>query len=337
MGPEVFYAGHAFDSVQLRRDVPGTHLDTTLQAACALILGSPNTVIDRLICPEGRFALPNARPSCEGRYPGLFRVASAVTTGGNPIGPVRGGGPSSDGRGHRRRRRHRGTRPRPRRERPRSAHRRGLPPARRTDANAAVLGAPVRHSPDRAQPRQAPQVLALGAARRATDARRDRPWEEGQPGCRRSARASRDHRPRRRTHRCDPRRRRSLGPGRRTHAPRRGTGRPGPRSVPGRRAAARDAAGRVVVADRPLHRRGRAPHHRSRPRVAGDPQLNSAATPAYGVPGPFLWTDRPAHHRSRSPLRTAATRRLELPPAGRADPRAGVDRRRCTRPERTPS
>ncbi len=42
MGPEMFYAGHAFDSVPLRRNVPGTHLDTTLQAACALLLGTAN-------------------------------------------------------------------------------------------------------------------------------------------------------------------------------------------------------------------------------------------------------------------------------------------------------
>ena len=41
MGPEVFYAGHGFASVQQRRDVPGTHLDMTLQAACALILRTP--------------------------------------------------------------------------------------------------------------------------------------------------------------------------------------------------------------------------------------------------------------------------------------------------------
>ncbi len=41
MGAEVFYAGHGFASVQLRRDVPGTHLDMTLQAACALILRTP--------------------------------------------------------------------------------------------------------------------------------------------------------------------------------------------------------------------------------------------------------------------------------------------------------
>ncbi len=41
MGTEVFYAGQAFASAQLRRDVPGTHLDMSLQAACALILRSP--------------------------------------------------------------------------------------------------------------------------------------------------------------------------------------------------------------------------------------------------------------------------------------------------------
>jgi len=42
MGPAVFYAGHGFASVQVRRNVPGTYLDMTLQAACALILGSSN-------------------------------------------------------------------------------------------------------------------------------------------------------------------------------------------------------------------------------------------------------------------------------------------------------
>jgi len=42
MGPEVFYAGHAFASVRLRRNVPGTHLDMTLQEACAFILGKAN-------------------------------------------------------------------------------------------------------------------------------------------------------------------------------------------------------------------------------------------------------------------------------------------------------
>ncbi len=45
LGPEVFYAGDAFASVRLRRHVPGTHLDTTVQGACALILGPPCRVI----------------------------------------------------------------------------------------------------------------------------------------------------------------------------------------------------------------------------------------------------------------------------------------------------
>jgi methanogenic corrinoid protein MtbC1 len=41
LGPDVFYAGSAFGSVRLRRHVPGTHLNTNLQGACALILGPP--------------------------------------------------------------------------------------------------------------------------------------------------------------------------------------------------------------------------------------------------------------------------------------------------------
>ena len=41
LGPAVFYAGDAFGTVRLRRHVPGTHLDSTLQAACELILGPP--------------------------------------------------------------------------------------------------------------------------------------------------------------------------------------------------------------------------------------------------------------------------------------------------------
>jgi hypothetical protein len=41
MGAEVYYAGSAFASVRLRRHVPGTHLDSTLQSACDLILGQP--------------------------------------------------------------------------------------------------------------------------------------------------------------------------------------------------------------------------------------------------------------------------------------------------------
>ncbi len=40
MGPDVFYAGGAFSSARQRRHVPGTHLDTTLQGACALILAT---------------------------------------------------------------------------------------------------------------------------------------------------------------------------------------------------------------------------------------------------------------------------------------------------------
>ena len=40
LGPEVFYAGDAFGTVRLRRHVPGTHLDTNLQGACDLILGT---------------------------------------------------------------------------------------------------------------------------------------------------------------------------------------------------------------------------------------------------------------------------------------------------------
>jgi len=40
LGAEVFYAGHAFSSARLRRNVPGTHLDTNLQDACALLLRS---------------------------------------------------------------------------------------------------------------------------------------------------------------------------------------------------------------------------------------------------------------------------------------------------------
>jgi methanogenic corrinoid protein MtbC1 len=37
-GAEVYYAGNAFASVRLRRHVPGTHLNSTLQSACDLIL-----------------------------------------------------------------------------------------------------------------------------------------------------------------------------------------------------------------------------------------------------------------------------------------------------------
>ncbi len=42
LGAEVFYAGGAFASARQRRHVPGTHLDSTLQSACALILGAPS-------------------------------------------------------------------------------------------------------------------------------------------------------------------------------------------------------------------------------------------------------------------------------------------------------
>jgi hypothetical protein len=40
LGPEVFYAGSAFATIRQRRNVPGTHLGTTLQGACAIILRS---------------------------------------------------------------------------------------------------------------------------------------------------------------------------------------------------------------------------------------------------------------------------------------------------------
>ncbi len=40
LGPEVFYAGDAFASARQRRDLPGTHLDTTLRGACEVILGA---------------------------------------------------------------------------------------------------------------------------------------------------------------------------------------------------------------------------------------------------------------------------------------------------------
>jgi methanogenic corrinoid protein MtbC1 len=42
LGPAVFYAGSAFSSARLRRNVPGTHLNTTLQGACTLILEAPS-------------------------------------------------------------------------------------------------------------------------------------------------------------------------------------------------------------------------------------------------------------------------------------------------------
>jgi methanogenic corrinoid protein MtbC1 len=43
LGVEVFYAGGAFASASQRRHVPGTHLGSTLQSACALILGTAST------------------------------------------------------------------------------------------------------------------------------------------------------------------------------------------------------------------------------------------------------------------------------------------------------
>ncbi len=39
LGPEVFYAGEAFGSARLRRNVPGTHLDTDLRGARDVLLG----------------------------------------------------------------------------------------------------------------------------------------------------------------------------------------------------------------------------------------------------------------------------------------------------------
>ena len=45
LGPEVFYAGGAFGSVRLRRNVPGTHLDANLQSACSLILGQEDMTV----------------------------------------------------------------------------------------------------------------------------------------------------------------------------------------------------------------------------------------------------------------------------------------------------
>jgi hypothetical protein len=36
--PELFYAGNAFSTAELRRDLPGTYLGTRLQAASSLIL-----------------------------------------------------------------------------------------------------------------------------------------------------------------------------------------------------------------------------------------------------------------------------------------------------------
>jgi hypothetical protein len=38
LGPDVFYAGAAFGTVRLRRNVPGTHLDTDLRGASEILL-----------------------------------------------------------------------------------------------------------------------------------------------------------------------------------------------------------------------------------------------------------------------------------------------------------
>ncbi len=42
LGPEVFYAGDAFGSVRLRRNVPGTHLDGGIRKASEVLLESSN-------------------------------------------------------------------------------------------------------------------------------------------------------------------------------------------------------------------------------------------------------------------------------------------------------
>lgn len=42
MGIDVFYAGEAFATVRLRRNVPGTHLHSDLRGACAVVLGTSN-------------------------------------------------------------------------------------------------------------------------------------------------------------------------------------------------------------------------------------------------------------------------------------------------------
>lgn len=42
MGIDAFYAGEAFATVRLRRNVPGTHLGADLRSACAVILGTSN-------------------------------------------------------------------------------------------------------------------------------------------------------------------------------------------------------------------------------------------------------------------------------------------------------
>ena len=44
LGPDVFYAGGAFSSVRLRRNVPGTHLDHDLRSACEVILQTTGTL-----------------------------------------------------------------------------------------------------------------------------------------------------------------------------------------------------------------------------------------------------------------------------------------------------
>ena len=51
LGPDLFYAGAAFGTVRLRRNVPGTFLGTNLQAACATIvatgIGSSPPIVGR--------------------------------------------------------------------------------------------------------------------------------------------------------------------------------------------------------------------------------------------------------------------------------------------------
>lgn len=42
LGVDAFYAGEAFATARLRRNVPGTHLDSDLRDACAVILGTVN-------------------------------------------------------------------------------------------------------------------------------------------------------------------------------------------------------------------------------------------------------------------------------------------------------
>ena len=161
-------------------------------------------------------------------------------------------------------------------------------PSRRSPASSVSRcprcgpGSSATASPDRSQLREAPQVLALGAAHPAPDARRDRPWEAGEPRCRGRARAARHHRSSRPA--IDAILRPPSVPTRRPFARAQRRARcPGPRALPGRRPAARDATGRAVVADRSLHRRGRAPDHRGCPRVAGEPH-SSAPEPARQAP-----------------------------------------------------